>query len=240
MTPKTRLKDFLRTPSGSLFIPICVASSLLAQAAPLSLPELFAKLDQNSASFRSMSAKLERIDYTAILKDSSEEYGSILMLRKKAGTVEMRIDFTQPDAKQISYADKKVQSYLPKINTVQIVDVGKIDSLISQGVLIGFGTSSKELQKTYTIRVLGEEAIHGKPCTHLELTPKTDSKLLKAKKIEVWLAHSDGYPQRQKLFQGAGDYNQATYSDLKINPPLDEQSVRLSLPKDVKKEYPSK
>jgi outer membrane lipoprotein-sorting protein len=236
MTPKTRSKDFLLTRSGSLLISLCLA----AQASPLTLADLYAKLDQNAASFRSMSAKLERIDYTAVLKDASKEYGSILMLRKKPGAVEMRIDFTQPDVKQVSYADKKVQSYLPKINTVQIVDVGKIDNLISQGVLIGFGTSSKELQKTYSIRVLGEESINGKACTHLELTPKTDSKLLKVKKIEVWLANSDGYPQRQKLFQGAGDYNQATYSDLKINPPIDEQSVRLNLPKNVKKEYPSK
>jgi outer membrane lipoprotein-sorting protein len=226
----------LLTRSVSLFLLL----ALHAPAAPLSLPELFAKLDQNAGSFRSMSAKLERIDYTAVLKDASKEFGSILMLKKKNGSVAMRIDFNQPDVKQVSYADKKVQSYLPKINTVQIVDVGKIDSLISQGVLIGFGTSAKELQKTYNIRLLGEEAVNGKPATHLELIPKGDSPLMKLKKIEVWLANSDGYPLRQKLFQGAGDYNQATYSDLKINPNIVEKDVRLDLPKNVKKEYPSK
>lgn len=209
-------------------------------AASLTLPELFAKLDQNAASFRAMSAKLERIDYTAVFKDATKESGSILMLKKKNGSVEMLIDFTHPDPKKVSYSDKKVQSYLPKINTVQIVDVGKIDSLISQGVLIGFGTTSKELQKTYTIRLLAEETINGKPSTHLELIPKKDSPLMKLKKIEVWLANADGYPVRQKLFQGAGDYNQATYTDLKINPPLTENDVRLDLPKNVKKEFPAK
>lgn len=209
-------------------------------AASLTLPELFAKLDQNAVSFRAMSAKLERIDYTAVFKDAAKESGSILMLKKKNGSVEMLIDFTHPDPKKVSYSDKKVQSYLPKINTVQIVDVGKIDSLISQGVLIGFGTTSKELQKTYTIRLLAEETIDGKPSTHLELIPKKDSPLMKLKKIEVWLANSDGYPVRQKLFQGAGDYNQATYTDLKINPPLTENDVRLDLPKNVKKEFPAK
>lgn len=214
-------------------------ASALLPAAPLALPELFAKLDQNAASFRAMSAKLERIDYTAVLKDSSKESGTILMLKKKNG-VQMRIDFTQPDPKQISYADKKVQSYLPKINTVQIVDVGKIDNLISQGVLIGFGTSSKELQKSYSIKVLGEETVSGKASTHIELVPKGDSALLKLKKIEVWLAHADGYPVRQKLFQGAGDYNQATYTDLKINPAIGEKDLQIDLPKNVKKEYPAK
>ena len=214
--------------------------ALAANAAPLTLPELFSKLDQNAGTFRAMSAKIERIDYTAVLKDSSKESGTILMMRKKPGQVEMRIDFTQPDPKQISYADKKVQSYLPKINTVQIVDVGKIDSMISQGILIGFGTTSKDLQKTYSIRITGEEAINSKPTTRVELTPKKESGLLKLRKIEVWVGNSDGYPLRQKLYQGAGDYNQATYTDLKINPAITDDDLRLNLPKNVKKEYPSK
>jgi outer membrane lipoprotein-sorting protein len=217
-----------------------LACALASFSAPLSLIEILAKLDQNATAFRSMSANLERIDYTAVLKDAAKESGSIMMLKKKAGVVEMRIDFTSPDTKQISYADKKVQSYLPKINTVQIVDVGKIDNLISQGVLIGFGTTSKELKKSYSIRVIGEELIHSRLATKLELIPKADSPLMKLKKIEVWLSESDGYPVRQKLYQGAGDYNQATYSDLKINPPMQESDVRLNLPKNVKKEFPGK
>jgi outer membrane lipoprotein-sorting protein len=212
----------------------------LAAAAPLSLSDLYAKLDQNAVSFRSMSARIERIDYTAVIKDATRESGEIRMLRLKPGAVAMRIDFKIPDEKQISYSDKKVQVFLPKINTVQIFDVGKIDSLISQGILIGFGTNSKELQKTYSIKLLGEEAVNGKPCTRIELKPKQDSALLKLNKIEVWLRNSDGYPQRQKLFQGAGDYNEAIYTDLKINSALTEKELRLDLPKNVKKEYPTK
>lgn len=206
----------------------------------MTLPEVLAKLDQNAVSFRSMSANIERIDYTAVLKDASKEIGVIMLFKKKPGSVAMRIDFTQPDPKQISYADKRVQSYLPKINTVQIIDVGKIDNLISQGILIGFGTTAKELQKSYAIKVTGEEMIHGKPTTRIELTSKADKRLMNVNKIEVWLAHSDGYPVRQKLYQGAGDYNQGSYTNIKINPPLREQDLRLDLPKDVKKEFPAK
>jgi outer membrane lipoprotein-sorting protein len=204
----------------------------------MTLPEVLAKLDQNAVGFRSMSANIERIDYTAVLKDASKEIGVIMLFKKKPGSVAMH--FTQPDPKQISYADKRVQSYLPKINTVQIIDVGKIDNLISQGILIGFGTTAKELQKSYAIKVTGEEMINGKPTTRIELTSKADKRLMNVSKIEVWLAHSDGYPVRQKLYQGAGDYNQASYTNLKINPPLREQDLRLDLPKDVKKEFPAK
>lgn len=214
--------------------------ALAASAAPLSREELLRRFDQNARTFRAMSAKIERIDYTAVLKDSEKENGSIVVWRKKPGQVEMRIDITQPDTKQIGYAGKKAMIYLPKINTVQIFDVGKYDSLISQGVLIGFGTTSAELEKSYSLKILGEEAIQGKAATHIELTPKGESPLMKLKKIEVWIQHADGYPVRQKLFQGSGDYNQATYSEMKINPPVGESEVRLPLPKNVKKEYPAK
>ncbi|MDL5050993.1 outer membrane lipoprotein carrier protein LolA [Oscillatoria amoena NRMC-F 0135] len=211
-----------------------------SSAAALSQAEILSRFDQNAKNFRNMSAKIERIDYTAVLKDEEKESGTIVVWRKKPGVVEMRIDIAQPDEKKIGYAGKKAMIYLPKINTVQIFDVGKYDSLISQGILIGFGTSSAELQKSYSMKVLGEEAVQGRAATRIELTPKGDSPLMKLKKIEVWVQHSDGYPLRQKLFQGSGDYNQATYSDMKINPPVSEEQVRLPLPKDVKKEYPAK
>jgi hypothetical protein len=64
-----------------------VAAALPLVAAPLSLPEILAKLDQNAATFRAMTAKLERIDYTAVLKDASKESGTILMMKKKSGSV---------------------------------------------------------------------------------------------------------------------------------------------------------
>jgi outer membrane lipoprotein-sorting protein len=223
----------------SSFALALLAAPLLSGAA-LPLDEVLRRFDQNAKGFKAMSAKIERIDYTAVLKDSEKETGSILLWKKKPGVVQMRIDIDSPTTKQIGYADKKAQIYLPKINTVQIFDVGKYDALISQGILIGFGTSAADFQKAYTVKVLGEEAVLGKASTKLELLPKGDSPLLKLKKIEVWIQHADGYPIRQKIYQGSGDYNQATYSEMKINPAVGEAQVRLNLPKNVKKEYPSK
>lgn len=227
------------TPSSRL-LPILLLSFLPALAAPLSLNEVLAKLDQNAQGFNAMTAKIERLDYTAVLKESSKESGEILLWRRKGSQVQMRIDIRQPSNKLIGYADKKVQIFLPKINTVQIYDVGKYDSLISQGLLIGFGTSAKELQKSYNLRILAEEQIGGRPTTRVEMIPKGSSPLLSLKKIEVWFSNQDGYPVQQKLFENSGDYKLATYSDMKINPAVGEKDVRLELPKNVKKEYPAK
>jgi outer membrane lipoprotein-sorting protein len=228
----------LLTPSSKFLLFLLCCSP--AAGAALSLNDVLAKLDQNAQGFRAMTAAIERLDYTAILKESSKESGRIVLLRRKGSQVEMRIDIALPSNKNIGYAEKKVQIFLPKMNTVQIYDVGKYDSLISQGLLIGFGTSAQELQKSYNLKILAEEQVGGKASTRVELTPKGSSPLLSLKKIEVWFANVDGYPVQQKLFENSGDYKLATYTDMKINPDVKEQDVRLALPKNVKKEYPAK
>lgn len=236
--PKTKFAASLLTPSASLVLLVLAAVS--APAAPLSLEELLKKIDANAVQFRAMTAKIERIDFTAVLKDTSKETGEMTLLRKKPGVVEMRMDIKTPDPKQIGYAEKRGLIYLPKINTVQIFDVGKYDSLISQGILIGFGNTSKELQKSYSLKVVGEETVDGKATTRLELTPKGNSPLLSLKRIEVWIGNADGYPVRHKMVEASGDFKQATYSGMKINPSISDSAVRLDLPKDVKKEYPGR
>jgi outer membrane lipoprotein-sorting protein len=228
----------LLTPSSKFLLFLLCCSP--AAGAALSLNDVLAKLDQNAQGFRAMTAAIERLDYTAILKESSKESGRIVLLRRKGSQVEMRIDIALPSNKNIGYAEKKVQIFLPMMNTVQIYDVGKYDSLISQGLLIGFGTSAQELQKSYNLKILAEEQVGGKASTRVELTPKGSSPLLSLKKIEVWFANVDGYPVQQKLFENSGDYKLATYTDMKINPDVKEQDVRLALPKNVKKEYPAK
>jgi outer membrane lipoprotein-sorting protein len=238
MTLKMRSKASLLTPSSRFFALVLVC--LPAYSAALSLNEVLAKLDQNAQGFRAMTAKIERLDYTAILKDTSKESGNIVLLRRKGSQVEMRIDIALPSNKNIGYAEKKVQIYLPKLNTVQIYDVGKYDSLISQGLLIGFGTSAQDLQKSYNLKILAEEQVGGKASTRVELTPKGSSPLLSLKKIEVWFGNQDGYPVQQKLFENSGDYKLATYTEMKINPAVKDQDVRLALPKNVKKEFPAK
>lgn len=236
--PKMRFAVSLLTPSASLALLLLGVGPLAA--APLTLEEILKKLDANASQFRSMTAKIERLDYTSVLKDTTKESGEMILLRKKPGVVEMRMDIKQPDAKQIGYADKRAQIYLPKIKTLQIYDVGKYDSLISQGILIGFGNTSKELKKNYDLKAGAEEMIDGKPATKLELTPKGTSPLLSLKRIEVWIGHADGYPLRHKMVEASGDFKQATYMGLKINPNLPDSAVRLDVPKDAKKEYPGR
>ena len=55
----------------------------------------------------------------------------------------------------------------------------------------------------------------------------------------MWVAEN-GYPIQQKFYLPGGDYELATYSDMKINPDLPDSALKLHLPKNVKREYPQK
>jgi len=197
-------------------------------------------MDSAATSFRGMTAKIRMISYTAIIKETTEESGTITLRSPKPRTVVALIDFEKPDKKSFSFRDKKAQIYLPKINTVQEYDLGKYDSLLTQGLLIGFGTSSKDLQKNYTISGGTDETIEGLKTSKLELVPTAETIRQHITRIELWVGTDTGLPVQEKLYRKSGDYTHIVYSEMKLQSNLTDEQVKLKLPGNVKKEYPQK
>lgn len=208
------------------------------------LGDLKARIDQAAGSFRGMTAKIVRLSYTAVIKDSTEEKGSIAMKIQKPGTpskeMQVRVDFTSPDEKSWSFRGRKAEQYIPKLNTVQEYDLGKHSKLVDQFLLLGFGASSRELDKTYDAKLAGEEPVGDQKCSKLELIPKSEEARVHLKKVEIWFPLTSGYPVQQKFFTGGGDYMLVSYLDMKLEPNLPDPAVRLKLPANVKREYPQK
>jgi outer membrane lipoprotein-sorting protein len=198
------------------------------------------QLDRAATSFRGMTARLNKSSFTAIIKETVEESGRIALRVDKKNSVSALLQFEAPDVKSIAFRDKKAQIYLPKINTVQEYDLGKYDALLSQGLLIGFATPIKELERKYRISVAGGESIEGRKCHKLELLPTTAAIKQHIVRIELWIAENDGLPVRQKLHQPSGDFTQIFYTDMKLEPALTDDQVRLRLPANVKREFPQK
>ncbi len=204
------------------------------------MDSVLARMDKAANNFQGMTSNIQMISHTAIIKESTEESGTIALRGTKTKTVNALINFVKPDTKSIAFRNKKVQIYLPKINTVQEYDMGKFDSLLTQGLLIGFATPAKEIRKNYQIKLLGEESVAGQACTKLELTPTQQTIQQHLSRLELWISNTTGLPVQEKLHQQSGDYTQIIYSDMKLVPGLTDQQVQLKLPADVKKEYPQK
>ena len=210
----------------------------VATAAPLD--DALARLDKAAIGFRGLTASIKKTTYTAIIKESNEESGKMTLFRPKPKDLRMLVEFDKPEIRAVSFQNRKIQIFYPKLMTVQEYDLGKQASLVDQFLLLGFGTSGKELQQNYDIKLTGEEALSGGKADRLELTPKSEEARKSVKRIEIWVSQADGVTVQQKVHQPSRDYVLISYSDIKLNPAMTEDSVKLKLPKGVKKETPQK
>ena len=215
--------------------PFLAAFALLSLRAD-TLPEILTRMDQSSALFKCMSAQMKRLDHTQVINDTSEERGSIVLRRTSKG-VEGLVDNTFPDKRTMSFSGKQFKFYLPKINTVQIYDVGKRRDQVDQFLVLGFGTSGKELQKAYAVKLAGSETVNGIKATRIELIPKGRDALELFQRLDLWIPEGGSHAIQQKVHLKGGDYKLMSYTDVKINPPLTDASFDLKAPKNAKKEY---
>jgi len=204
------------------------------------LEAVLKRMDQAAAGFRDLAAEFQRTTYTAVLNDASRESGRLWIQRSGARQTSMRLEFEGPNPRSLAFDGTRGQIYYPKIQTVQIYELGKYRSLVDRFLLLGFGTAGQEVARSYAIRVAGGEAVAGRQATRLELTPKAAEVLQYIERVELWIPEDGGYPVQQKFLQPGGDYALVMYSGIRWNPNLPEAQLKLALPPGVKREYPQK
>ena len=222
---------------------ILLLSALLAPATRSAiagpLESVFARMDRAAAAFTGVSADLRRLNHMALLNEDTAETGAFRMKRYKH-EIHVLFDIRQPEPKAYAFDGKKLEEYLPAEQTVQEYDAGKYKSLADQFLLLGFGTSSKELQADYAISLGGTETIGNEKTTRLELIPKSKELVVHLPKVDLWISDVMGVPVQQKFYSPGGNYNLATYSNIMLNPNLPDSAVKLNLPKGVTREHPLK
>jgi len=109
-------------------------------------------MDRAAQDFRSLTAAVEHIKYTAVVKDTSTESGEIFV-RKDS---KMRIDFQAPDPRTILRNGDNLYIYTPKINRVEEYNIGRNRAMADQYLALGFGTRSENLKKNYAVTLGGD------------------------------------------------------------------------------------
>lgn len=219
-----------------------VAAVMAAATFPVnadSLDDVLESMDRAAPSFKTFSADMKSVTYTAVIKESDDESGQILLKRGKRDMA-MLVEFSEPNPKSVAVNDHKAEIFYPKQKTIEEYDIGQYQALLDQFMLVGFGTSGKELASAYNVKVLGGAMLAGKSTTHLELVPKSAEVLKNLKKLELWIPESDPYPVQQKIYLGAGDYKVFTYTNVKMNPPLADSDLKLKVPKDTRRVFPQR
>jgi outer membrane lipoprotein-sorting protein len=220
-------------------IVLAFTTGLSLPAATDSLENVLERMDRAASSFKALSADVKSVQHTAVINEDNTDTGRMLLKRSKRD-MHMLVELIQPDSKSIAIQGQKVEIYYPKRNAVEEYDIGQRRELLQQFLLIGFGTSGKELSAAYNINVLGGDTVAGQVTTHLELVPKSPEVLKNLKKLELWIPESEGYPIQQKFHLAGGDYKLVTYTNVKVNPPLTDGDLKLKAPKNVKRVSPQK
>lgn len=226
----------LKYVSSALLISFLFASHVTAAE---SLASVLARMDEGAHKFKSMTAHVKTVSHTAVIDDTTTEDGAITMQRNSKGETNALIEFTgERDPRTVAFHDKTIEIYFPKAKLVQIYDLGKRIKLLDQYLLLGFGTSGKDITSNYEVSFAGTETITGQPSSKLQLVPKSKEVSQNLSKAEIWIPVDANHPVQQKLYRPSGDYNLFTYTNYQQNPPLNSDALKLRVPAGVKKERP--
>ncbi len=199
----------------------------------INLEYALSMMDHSAEDFKSLTAAIEHIKYTAVVKDTSTETGEIFV-RKDS---KVRIDFQTPDPRTILRNGDNLYIYTPKINHVEEINIGKNRAMVDQYLALGFGMRVDTLKKNYEVTMTGEEDLDGHKAAVLELIPKSEEQKKQISKVVIWVDESSWLPVQQKFLEaGSGDYVLTRYTKVMKNLKLGDGKFKPDWPKGTKAE----
>ena len=163
----------------------------------------------------------------------STDHGKLYFRNGKSP--EILLEFEDPDPKTILFKKNKGEMYLPKINQIQEYDLSHHSELVQQFLLLGFGTDSNSLKKTYDVKLVGEEDVNGDTTAVLELTPLKPSVAAQIAKVNLWISEESWLPVEQRFFEPGGDYLETKYSSVIVNRALPPSVFEIPAAKGAKR-----
>ncbi len=215
----------------SLLIPLAFASCLFAQAGPSAagsaqLDMALKKMDAAAAIFRSTQADFEWNTYEKVIDEVDDVETGTIFYRRNGKDIEMMAEVKKagssmaslkPEPKYVLFSGGKIQMYQPKPDEVTVYDVGKNKAEVESYLVLGFGGSGQELQKTFDVTYQGPETINGVATAKLLLVPKSEKVRNTYKQILLWIDLEKGISVQQQFFTPDGNYKLAKYSNIQVN-----------------------
>jgi len=190
-------------------------------------------MDSAAANFHSAQADFVWEQYFKVVNDHDSQKGSVYY-RKSGKDTQMMADITDPAPKSVLFSDGKVQVYEPKLKRVTSYEAGKNREAVESFLVLGFGGSGRDMQKSFDVKYLTTEKIGDVNAVKLELVPKSDRVRNVFAKIWLWIDPARGISVQQQFFEPSGDYRLAKYSDLKLNQKIPDTAFKLKTTSDTK------
>ena len=229
------MRRFSVTFLSAVLIALVIAAVSSGQGTVWNTEGVLEMMDKSARDFRTLTADIEHIKYTDVVKDTSSETGKLFVRRDE----KMRIEFMTPDRRTILRNGDSLFVFTPKINRVEEYDLGKNREMVDQYVLLGFGSKSENIKKNYLVTLLGETEFDHRKTVMLELTPKSDQVRKQIARIQMWIDEASWLPVQQKFFEsGSEDYLIFHYTNMMKNLKIGDSQFKQDWPKGVSRTKP--
>jgi outer membrane lipoprotein-sorting protein len=203
------------------------------QANDEALHKVFERMDATARKFQSVQANFVWKMYNSVINDVVEcDTGKIYFQRTDDG-IEMAANIAQPAPKQVIFSGGKIQIYTPRTEQVDVYDAKAHHAEFETFLVLGFGGSSEDMQKSFTVKYVGQEKIEDAETDRLELTPIAEKIKGQFPRIDLWV-DPQGFSVQQKLFQSNGDYRLADYFNTQTNRKIPAKIFKLKPPAGTK------
>jgi outer membrane lipoprotein-sorting protein len=215
-----------------LLLTLAVASLAFAQEPTTN--DILANLDKNAKAFTSLEASIERAQVVAKFAHPAEQGKIYIKMADGASRIFMEITKPKELSKTLLLDKGKGTAYFPSTNTYMEKSFDPKNDELSL-LLIGFGTPTAILTKTYTAESRGRETLNGVRTVVLELTSigKVSGPY---SKIVLWLDTETWTPTQTRLVETPNTYTDVKYSNVRLNRGVSDTVFRPNVPKDAKRQ----
>ncbi len=196
------------------FAVLCILAAVVAQAQ--NLESVLASMDKAAANFRSAQCDFAWDQYQKVVDDHDYQKGT-MYFRRQGSDVQMAANITSPAKKYVLFTGNMVSVYQPSIDQVTEYIPGKNKADFESYLVLGFGGSGRDLEKSFDVNYAGMEQVQGVNAAKLELTPKSQRVKSMFATITLWIDPARGVSVQQKFQEPSGDYRLATYSNIQLN-----------------------
>jgi outer membrane lipoprotein-sorting protein len=217
------MKNFL----VCLLAMVGIAAPVFAQE--FTTAQVLAKLDEKAKAFTSVEAKLSSVQVVEDVKTTPQS--GKFFIKMANGKPRLVWDATEPkNERMLVLIDKGVGTVY--FQDTKNVKRGKVDenSDVYQLLLLGFGVPAATLNRNYSAEVKAPQSVGSVQAVVLELKSITAS-TAKYPRITLYLDPQTWTPVRTRVYERSGNYNDYTYSDIKLNKNVSDSVFNVKIPK---------
>ena len=196
------------------FAALCLCAVTLAQAQ--NLESVLSSMDKAATGFRSAQCDFAWDQYQKVVDEHDYQKGT-MYFRRQGGNVEMAANITSPARKYVLFVADLISVYEPSIDQVTQYNPGKNKADFESYLVLGFGGSGRDLEKSFEVKFAGMEQVQGVNAAKLELTPKAQKVRSMFSTITLWIDPARGVSVQQMFQEPSGDYRLAKYSNIQVN-----------------------